>query len=281
MSIEDLKKILEAEEKEEVLFNEKLKPALDRLEHAEDLLAERSHIGKLVVGTPFEKTFNALNFTKDSMQELYKLNHMFQEQMRTDHDQRREELEEVLKRTPQPQLTPRELYYVAYHYSKGGTLQDSEQADHYLNLALKMQPTPFTAKVKELYAENYDHLQLRKTPPQPQKYGTVYADHNDVAKGLEKNHLIAPNQGYQYNIMNLNQARQALGLKMLNEQVLNTNSQSSPLKPGMRPIPGMNVSAEKEKEKAAERKAPKSQVTCTNCGRVGHIAIGCINPKKQ
>ncbi|PJD92526.1 MAG: hypothetical protein CK424_05325 [Legionella sp.] len=226
MIADELRKIFEAEEQERSFYVHRLKPALDRLEHSENVLSERLNIEKLVNGTSFERAFKLLeasdNHNLDASQRLYKLNHICQDIMRSSHANRQQEMKQILQKTSASDLTPDGLYYLAHVYSQGHTEQDTQQADDFLNQALQMQPEPqnevLLQKLKELLAHNYDRWQLKKTPPQPQKYGTVYADHHDVAKGMEKNHLIRPTLGYQYQRQELDRARKALGIGALADQ---------------------------------------------------------------
>ena len=226
MLADRLQKILAVEEQERVFYMQRLKPALNRLEHAEDLHDERSNIEKLVLGTPFESAFHALEAsgeqTQATLEHLYKLNHVCHDLMHNNHMARQSEVETLLNATPQSEFNPIVLYYLGCIYSQGDTEQDSQRAEHYLQQALSM-PLPATQqdlveKIRELYAQNHDRWQLRKTPSQPQKYGTIYADHHDVAKGLEKDHLVPPHSGYEYQMKDLDHARKELGLHSWAEQ---------------------------------------------------------------
>ncbi|HVT62015.1 MAG TPA: hypothetical protein VHD33_00810 [Legionellaceae bacterium] len=270
MIAEELKKIFEAEEQERAFYLHRLKPALDRLEHAENVLAERLKIEQLVANTPFMEAFNRLeasdNHNLDESQRLYKLNHLCQDIIRTNHVERQKNIAQLMQQVPKSQLTPEALYYVAHMYSQGDTEKDAEQADKYLQQALQLKPTPqYALKLKELLALNYDRWQLRKTPPQPQKYGTVYADHHDVAKGLEKNQLIRPHHGYHYQRDMLERARKELGIGSLAEQE----------KKWIIPVPKM-----RGKSLLGDQKPRPTLKTCSKCGGTGHLAIACIQPKK-
>jgi hypothetical protein len=220
MLTDQLQRILAVEEQERRFYVQQLKPALNRLEHAEDLHDERSTIEKLVTGTAFERAFHALDAsgtqTQDTLEHLYKLNHVCHDLMHANHMARQSEVEILLKNTAQPELTPIALYYLGCLYSQGDNERDSERAHAYLEQALSCAQSTaqveLAEKIRELYAQNYDRWQLRKAPPEPQRYGTIYADHYDVAKGLEKNHLIPPYVGYHYQIEDLNRARKELGL---------------------------------------------------------------------
>lgn len=226
MLTEHLQKILAIEEKERAFYVEQLKPALYRLEHAEDLQAEREKIARLVAGTIFEETLESLEDLDEVPEHLYKLTHLFPEQMHDHHMKRQSEVESLLQvSAQQPDLPAIAWYYLACIYSKGDTEQDCQRADEYLHQALdrglSTQQHELLPKIRELLAQNYDRWQLRKTPPQPQKYGTIYADHHDVLKGLEKDQLVRPYPGYQYQIEAIDQARQALGLQTLAEHKKN------------------------------------------------------------
>lgn len=221
---DQLQKILAIEEHERNFYIQQLKPALNRLEHAEDLHDERSNIEKLVTGTAFEQAFHALDAsgvdTRGTLEHLYKLNHVCHDLMHANHMARQSEIETLLNKTAANDLNPGVLYYLGRIYSQGDRAIDCERADEYLRQALGL-PLPdadLALKIRELLAQNYDRWQLRKIPPQPQKYGTLYADHFDVPKGLEKDHLIPPCCGYEYQIEELDQARHALGLYSFAEQ---------------------------------------------------------------
>ncbi len=222
MLTEKLQRILAVEEQERAFYLEHLKPALYRLEHAEDLHTERSNIEKLVSGTTFQQTFQSLVGAEETPEHLYKLNHLFHQQMHINHMTRQSQVESLLNFSVQPDLTPVALYYLACIYSKGEAEQDCQRADLYLRRALEIavptQEQDLDLSIRELLAQNYDRWQLRKTPPQPQKYGSIYADHHDVLKGLEKDQLVRPHPGYQYDIKDIEQARQTLGLCTLLEQ---------------------------------------------------------------
>lgn len=277
MIADELRKIFEAEEQERAFYVHRLKPALDRLEHSEHVLTERLNIEKLVTGTSFERAFNLLeesdNHNLDASQRLYKLNHLCQDIMRVNHSNRQQEMKQVLQKTPAPELTPDALYYLAHVYSQGETEQDTQQADTFLNQALQMQPIPqnevLLHKLKELLAHNYDRWQLKKTPPQPQKYGTVYADHHDVAKGLEKDHLIRPAHGYQYQRQDLDRARKALGIGSLAD-----HEKALGIKPTLQMHNMSSLSPDKKKPEP-------NMLSCSKCGGKGHAAIACIKPTKQ
>ncbi len=222
MLADQLKRILAVEEQERSFYLSHLKPALHRLEHAEDLRTEHSHIQKLVTGTVFEQALQTLNDIDVAPEHLYKLNHLFHEKMHANHMARQSEVESLLQTIAQPELNPHALYYLACLYSQGGSERDFQRADEYLHQALAIpvsaQQEELTANIRELLAQNYDRWQLRKKPPQPQKYGTQYADHHDVPKGLEKDHLIPPHTGYHYDMAALDKARKALGLCSMAEQ---------------------------------------------------------------
>ena len=226
MLTDRLQKILAIEEQERNFYLQQLKPALNRLEHAEDLHEERTNIEKLVSGTAFDRAFHTLDAsgvqTQATLEHLYKLNHVCHDLMHTNHMARQSEVETLLNTVAQSDLNPIALYYLGRIYSQGDAERDCQRADEYLQQAFAM---PLSAaqqelglNIRELLAQNYDRWQLRKNPPQPQKYGTVYADHHDVAKGLEKDHLIPPHSGYRYQIEKLDQARQELGLSSWAEQ---------------------------------------------------------------
>ena len=224
MLSDQLQHILSIEEQERTFYQQQLKPALNRLEHAEDLHDERIAIENLVAGTAFEQAFQTLDAsggkTQDTLEHLYKLNHVCHDLMHTNHLVRQSEIEALLDTSSSQTLTPIVLYYLGRIYSQGDRAVDSERADEYLRqaLALPLSDADLTLKIRELLAQNYDRWQLRKDPPQPQKYGTIYADHFDVPKGLEKDHLIPPCAGYHYQIEELDQARHALGLYSFAEQ---------------------------------------------------------------
>lgn len=226
MLIDQLQKILAVEDQERRFYLQQLKPALNRLEHAEDLHEERNQIEKLVFGTAFERAFHTLDAsgkqTQATLEHLYKLNHVCHDLMHTNHMARQSEVETLLNTVEQSELNPFALYYLGRIYSQGDTERDCQRADEYLQQALSMplaaEQQDWALDIRELLAQNYDRWQLRKNPPQPQKYGTMYADHHDVAKGLEKDHLIPPHSGYHYQIEVLDAARQELGLSAWAEQ---------------------------------------------------------------
>ncbi len=229
MLAEQLKRILVVEEQERSFYLHHLKPALNRLEHAQDLHSERLNIEKLVLGTVFEPAFQALDAADEpqdpTLQHLYKLNHLFHDMMQTNHVMRQSEVERLLNASSNSDLTPIALYYLACIYSQSDQEQDCERADTYLQQAvlvhLPAEQHELALKIRELMAQNYDRWQLRKVPAQPQKYGTIYADHHDVAKGLAKNQLIPPYPGYEYQHQDLDRARQELGLNSMAEQEKN------------------------------------------------------------
>ncbi|MCR9192863.1 MAG: hypothetical protein NXI01_09470 [Gammaproteobacteria bacterium] len=226
MIAEELKQIFEAEAQEREFYRQELKPALDRLEHAENLAVERDAIAQLIAGTAFEETFRTLDASEkheeDALQWLYKLIHLFHETLLANHVRRRQDIEQLLQKTPASDLTSMSFYYLAQIYSHGDSEHDYEQTHHYLNQALNLhqdsEENPLAHPLRSLLAQNFDRWQLGKTPPQPQKYGTVYADHHDVAKGLKKDHLIRPHPEYQYQRDDLEQARKELGIESLEEQ---------------------------------------------------------------
>lgn len=224
MLIDQLQKILAVEDQERRFYLQQLKPALNRLEHAEDLHEERNHIEKLVSGTAFERAFHTLDEsgkqTQATLEHLYKLNHVCHDLMHTNHMARQSEVETLLDSVAQSELHPSALYYLGCLYSQGDTERDCQRAHEYLEQALSLATDhpALTADVRERFAQNYDRWQLRKHPSQPQKYGTIYADHHDVAKGFEKDHLIPPHSGYRYHIEELDRARQELGLCSWAEQ---------------------------------------------------------------
>lgn len=224
MLADQLQKILIAEEQERNFYVQQLKPALNRLEHAEDLHDERITIENLVAGTAFEQAFHTLDAsgekTQATLEHLYKLNHVCHDLMHSNHMARQSEVETLLAATASHDVTPMVLYYLGRIYSQGDREIDCERADEYLRQALThtIDDPDLALKIRELLAQNYDRWQLRKIPPQPQKYGTQYADHFDVPKGLEKDHLIPPCIGYHYQIEELDQARHTLGLYTFFEQ---------------------------------------------------------------
>ena len=231
MLTEQLQRILAIEEEERAFYLEHLKPALYQLEHAEDLHAERKQIEQLVLETVFEQTLQSLKNVDKNPEHLYKLTHLFHQQMHTNHMTRQSQVEFLLSSTAQPDLTPATLYYLACIYSKSDAEQDCQRADSYLRQALEVafpgHQRDFELKIRELLAQNHDRWQLKKNPPQPQKYGTQYADHYDVLKGLEKDQLIRPHPSYQYQIKDIEQARKKLGLCSLAEQEKKRHSRES------------------------------------------------------
>lgn len=225
MLINHLQRILALEEQERHFYVQRLKPALQRLEHAEDLHEERNTIEQLVSGTVFERAFHTLDasgaHTQDTLEHLYKLNHVCHDLMHANHMTRQSEVEALVKTIPQAEINPAALYYLGCIYSQGDTEQDCQRAHEYLEQAYAMMATSqdeLSTNIRNLLAQNYDRWQLRKIPAQPQVYGTLYADHIDVAKGLEKDHLIPPYSGYRYKVEDLDRARQDLGLCSWAEQ---------------------------------------------------------------
>lgn len=224
MLADQVQKILAIEEQERNFYLQHLKPALNRLEHAEDLHDERTNIENLVAGTAFEQAFRTLDAsgtqTQNTLEHLYKLNHVCHDLMHSNHMARQSEVETLMSTVATTDLNPAVLYYLGRIYSQGDREIDCERADEYLRqaMAIPSSDPDLTLKIRELLAQNYDRWQLRKNPPQPQKYGTIYADHFDVPKGLEKDHLIPPYNGYQYQTEELDQARHTLGLYTFAEQ---------------------------------------------------------------
>ncbi len=226
MLTERLQKILLIEEQERSFYLQQLKPALNRLEHAENLHEEHINIKQLLSGTAFEHALHnaeaAGEHTQATLEHLYKLNHICHDLLHSNRLARQSEVELLLNEEVNPELNPIALYYLGRIYSQGDSERDCQIADHYLQQALLM-PVPDTQEdlskdILELLAQNYDRWQLKRIPAQPQKYGTIYADHHDVAKGLEKNRLIPPYSGYVYSLAELELARQELGLDSWVEQ---------------------------------------------------------------
>ena len=278
-----LDEIVLQQQQEHDFFDNDIKSALNELEQAANPRDVRDKIEELLLNTSFEHVLdNADELIYDERESSQRIAEEFNRQctatLRHNDHQRIETVDALIKTHPSLQLKPRALFCLSSIYSHGDRLEDHKLAYIYADKARKSHAAAaLKEKILEQVAKTYDRLQLSKIPAAPQKYGTIHADHDHPVKGWKKYTLIPPYKGYIYNKLQLNTARQQLGIKPLEEQ---EKQLRLALRSGAMKMSALTKQNNDTVQKNHKAKLKQNALVCSNCKEPGHGSGSCIKPRK-